>query len=158
MGHFSHPGVPKLNPANNTITSSATYRYNCIGWAANDDQRWWWPTPKEYFWPAGVPREVSVQAFVAAYATLGYEVCEDGSLDPNYEKVALYWGPNVNGIFEPTHGARQKKNGRWTSKLGPANDIEHHTAQDVEGPEYGQVVQYLRRPRATSRVGKPAAP
>ena len=45
----------------------------------------------------------------------------------------------------PTHAARQFPGGRWTSKLGPAEDIEHEL-EELAGPLYGEVVLILRRP------------
>ena len=46
---------------------------------------------------------------------------------------------------KPTHAARQLGDGRWTSKLGKEVDITH-TLVGLEGPVYGQVAAYLRRP------------
>ena len=79
-------------------------------------------------------------AFVQAFATIGYSPCPDGSLEAGWEKVALY--ATDEG---PTHAARQLPTGRWTSKLGPDDDIEH-ALEGLCGPAYGSVVQFLRRP------------
>lgn len=68
-----------LNSQNHSITSPKSNRYNCIAWAAGCNSLWWWPF-KSYYWPRGVPREVTVAAFLAAFATLGYEECQDGTL------------------------------------------------------------------------------
>jgi hypothetical protein len=73
---------------------------------------------------------------------VGYAPCADGSLEPGYEKAALY--ATDEG---PTHAARQLSNGRWTSKLGPDDDIEH-TLEGLVSPVYGTVVQFHRRPTA----------
>jgi hypothetical protein len=35
--------------------------------------------------------------------------------------------------------------GKWSSKLGKAEDIEHDTPDDVAGGVYGEVVQILKR-------------
>jgi|GEM_PF-3681614 len=59
--------------------------------------------------------KLSMQAF----ATLGYEVCDNVELEPGFEKIALYAG--ADGI--PTHAARQLQAGPWTSKLGRMEDI-----------------------------------
>jgi hypothetical protein len=64
-------------------------------------------------------------------------------LEPGFEKVALYAVGS-----EPTHAARQILNGRWVSKLGPQEDIEHGAPDDLSGPCYGQVVRVLKRPVA----------
>ena len=84
--------------------------------------------------------ESDVAAFVAAFSTLGYEPCTDGTLEDGFEKIAIYRSPS--GI---QHAARQLSTGKWTSKLGSLEDIEHATPAELEGSEYGQVVQYLRR-------------
>ena len=136
--------LPNLHAQNHRITSPRRNRYNCIAWAAGCDTQWWWPTGHG-FWPQGVPREVTLSAFVAAFATLGYEECQDGSLEKGYEKVVLFAQRDANGNILPTHAAKQLCNGRWTSKLGPQEDIEHMKAEDVNGPTYGTPVQFMRR-------------
>ena len=87
--------------------------------------------------------ESDVAAFVAAFSTLGYEPCTDGTLEDGFEKIAIYRSPS--GI---QHAARQLGTGKWTSKLGSLGsleDIEHVSPAELEGAEYGQVVRYLRR-------------
>jgi hypothetical protein len=76
-----------------------------------------------------------------AFRTLGYEPCEDDQLEPGFEKVALY-----GDIFFYSHAARQLPDGKWTSKLGKDQDIEHDTPLDVAGGLYGEVVQIMKRP------------
>ena len=98
------------------------------------------------YWPPGVPRVVTVEAFLLAYRTLGFRLCYDGALQPRIEKIALY-GKGQPGAEIPTHAALQLQNGEWTSKIGQSEDIDHKTAQAVEGPLYGRVICYLSRPR-----------
>ena len=136
--------LPNLNSGNHRITSPRKNRYNCIAWAANVDTQWWWPTRKG-FWPPGIPREETLSAFLAAFATLGYEECRNGSLEHGYEKVALYARRNENNDLVPTHAARQLRDGRWTSKLGSQEDIEHLEVENVNGPSYGSAVKFMRR-------------
>lgn len=130
---------PRLEAEGFRRTSQHTPEYNCIAWAAGDDDRWWWPSPESY-WPPGVPEEATLECFVLAFATRGYEPCADGALEPGVEKVALY--ADEAGV--PTHAARQLPTGRWTSKLGTEVDIEH-TLPGLEGPVYGKVAAFLRR-------------
>ncbi len=107
---------------NIAITSPCTRDYNCIAWAAEDDVRWWWPHPLGFsywpFYPAGVP---SIENFISAYATLGYERCEHERLESGFKKIAVYW----DEAHEVTHAARQLESGLWTSKLGESFDIQH---------------------------------
>jgi hypothetical protein len=82
-----------------------------------------------------------LSAFVATFNILGYKQCADGSLEEGCEKVAIY----QSSSGEITHMARQLRSGRWTSKLGGLEDIEHASPAELEGREYGDVVQYMRR-------------
>lgn len=45
-----------------------------------------------------------------------------------------------------THAARQLPNGLWTSKLGQLEDITHATPQVIAGSDYGEVMQFMKRP------------
>jgi hypothetical protein len=133
---------PRLRAPAYTVTSDATQTYNCIAWAAEDQSSWWWPDPQMlYFWPDAVPRAETLEAFVAAYELHGYERCDDSTLQPGFQKVALF--ANANGV--PTHAARQLPDGRWTSKLGAAQDITHQL-DDVGGADYGEPRLFMRRP------------
>jgi hypothetical protein len=136
-------GFPLLNAENCIITSSASTKYNCIAWAAGNSARWWWPDALEsYYWPSGVPREETVEAFLGAYATLGYVECPDASFEPGFQKIALY----AKGLsMKPTHAALQLPSGRWTSKLGALEDVDHSDLAALQGPAYGSAVRYLKR-------------
>ena len=143
-GSWSPDHLPNLNSNNHCVTSPCRNRYNCVAWTAGSNTQWWWPD-KRCFWPQGVPREVTLPTFLAAFATLGYEKCQDNSLEAGYEKVALFAKHDNNGILVPTHTARQLCDGRWTSKLGTLEDIEHQEVEDVSGPDYGSPVTFMRR-------------
>lgn len=131
---------PNLDAEGYSQTSPATEDYNCIAWAAGRQDDWWWPDPAFVsYWPEQAPRAETVDAFYAAFASLGYERCADGRQERGVEKIALY---ALNG--KPKHAARQLPDGSWTSKLGEALDISH-SLRGLEGPLYGQVVGYMRR-------------
>ena len=85
--------------------------------------------------------ENSIDAFVAAFESLGYSRCVDGSSEGSFEKVAIY--QSCSGGVQ--HMARQLPTGHWTSKLGKLQDIEHKSPAELEGANYGVVVQYMRR-------------
>jgi hypothetical protein len=132
--------LPRLTPDNHRVTSPATIDYNCIAWAAEDTENWWQPG---IFWiPADWPaNDFGLGALEKVFLSLGYIDCsnEDG-LEPGFQKVALYgYG------FVYTHAARQLPSGKWTSKLGKGEDIEHDTPHDVAGGVYGDVVQVMKR-------------
>jgi hypothetical protein len=95
------------------------------------------------FWPPKVPREETVSAFAAAFATIGYSPSDDGAVEIGFEKIALY----VDRLGAPTHAARQLSDGRWTSKLGKDIDIAHTGLNDFPPHcSYGIVVAYFKRP------------
>jgi hypothetical protein len=135
---------PKLQPENYRITSPPTALYNCIAWAAGDDRRWWWPERnlENGYWPEAVPFALTLEAFMALFALQGYAPCPLEDEEPGFERVAIF--ATADGT--PTHAARQLANGRWTSKLGKGDDIEHDL-RDLEGEVYGVVVRMLKRPR-----------
>lgn len=119
--------------------------YNCIAFAADDQTQFWWPDQDgDAYWPEGVKREVTRAAFIQAYETIGYKVCDNGNVEDGYEKIALY---EKNGV--PTHAAKQIDETWWKSKLGYWEDIEHKTAEAVQTFNgigwYGEVAFYMKR-------------
>ena len=110
-------------------TSPATSDYNCVAWAAGQTDIPWWPhnQPGTY-WPVRVPPTVDVDAFVRAFATLAYVACDNGTLEPDFEKIAIY----ALDDGTPTHVARQLHDGAWTSELGRYKDIQHATPAALE--------------------------
>lgn len=133
---------PRLEEEGFSEESPASPRYNCIAWAAEVTHQFWWPRATPFFWPPGVPQTETVDAFFQAFETLGYLRCPDGLLEPGFSKIAFY---AIDG--RPTHAARQLPDGSWTSKLGRHIDIIHRTLTGLEGPAYGNVVGYMKRPR-----------
>lgn len=133
---------PNLCNEGYCITSERTPRYNCIAWAANDNTRWWWPDQLyQYYWPIRT-RNLRLETFKEAFATLKYVSCgKDASLEHEIEKIAFY----TRGFFVE-HMARQLPSGEWTSKCGRLEDITHHTLTGFE-PEYGHVAEIMKRPR-----------
>lgn len=131
---------PRLSGAQYQVTSAASEDYNCIAWAVGDSARWWWPDLlQKRYWPSGIAREESLAAFVEVFESLGFVACHDEILEAGYEKIALFADQQV-----PQHAARQLSTGRWTSKLGELEDIEH-ALRDLEGTEYGRVALVMKR-------------
>jgi hypothetical protein len=113
-----------------------------VAWAAGDTENWWQPG---VFWPAQtLPDEFGKSALEDAFKALGFEPCDDDGHESGFEQVALY-GNNL--LY--THAARQLSDGKRTSKLGKAEDIEHDTPEVVAGGIYGEVVEIMRRLSAT---------
>lgn len=135
---------PNLARSGYSITSPEAIEYNCIAWVAGDTEAWWWPDPLyQYYWPPGIPRAVTIKSFIEAFKLLGYSVCDDLEYANDFEKVAIY--ADSNG--KPTHAAKQLDSGKWTSKLGRLEDIEHNDLDSIINPTYGTPVVYLKRPK-----------
>ncbi len=121
--------------------SPATWTYNCMAFAAEENDRVWWPDPMGlYYWPEKAPREVTIPAFVLAFRTLGYEPATNRDWEPGIQKVALY----VDDEGNPTHAARQLEKCGWLSKLGDDIDIIHDVPEDLP-VHYGSVTVILKR-------------
>ena len=141
--------LPGLRSTPYSVTSDATPAYNCVSWAVGETHRWWEPSDStSKYWPAGVPRDDSVEALQDALATVGFTPCDDGQLEPDFVKLAIF--ADDEGY---THVARQLPSGRWTSKLGRDRDIEHElhalTSHRSLSPSYryGEIVGFMQRPR-----------
>ncbi len=81
-----------------------------------------------------------MEAFRLMFGTFGFEPCSSEEIEPGFEKIAIF--ANAQGI--PKHAARQLATGRWTSKLGKMEDIQHDL-RDIEGELYGAVVLLMKR-------------
>ena len=125
--------VDGLSPADNS--------YNCIAWAVSLTTDWWEPDPFfQYYWPETAPRDYTLDAYIAAFQSRGFGVCNDGSLEAGIEKIAIY---TLQGA--PKHAARQLPNGNWTSKMGRFEDIQHFELSSIGGPFYGEASVYMAR-------------
>lgn len=136
-GHFPH-----LDSSNHKVTSVRTVEYNCIAWAAGESDRWW-DVADGYYWPPGATKGYHTEALIEAFNGLGYAETQNPAYEEGVEKVAIY---SLRGEF--THAARQLKDGRWASKLGELEDIEHKTLEALEGPFYGKPTVILKRKAA----------
>lgn len=132
-------GFERLQPGDLTVTSDTTEKYNCIAWAVGDHTNWWWPS-HGYYWPEGVERSITIEAFTAAFSTVGFKPCADGKHADGVEKLALF---TKNG--KPTHASFSLPNGKWASKLGRDHDIEHLSVEGIGGAEYGDPTHFFCR-------------
>lgn len=136
------PHFPNLKNTDYELTSPYDASYNCIAWAAGDTRRKWWPI--DYYWPPSVPRENNIEAFLQAFKSIGYEVCENGDYEEGFIKVAIY----AQGT-DPKHAARQINSDIWTSKLGNDVDISHELGS-LAGGMYGDPVAFMKRSQINS--------
>ena len=134
---------PMLVVCDYNVASKETPEYNCIALAAGDYTTKWDcpPIRGQYFWPLNAKQGNNVDALMSAFATLGYEKCEDCTLEIGFEKIAIY--ADQNGVWQ--HAAKLTKDGYWISKLGDWEDIRHKTLDALECADYGSVVGFMRR-------------
>lgn len=138
---------PNLDRQSYHVTSPRTGSYNCIAFAAGKSDNWWWPVGRATLWPVAT-KALTLGTFVQAYQSLGYEICPKQSVtgEQGVDRVAIY----VDATGVPTHAARQLAGGKWTSKLGAWEDIQHDTLEalsdrDGLGLGYGTVGLIMRR-------------
>jgi hypothetical protein len=132
---------PNLGLTEYTVTSPKSQAYNCFAWVVEDRERWWQPTPEdEFYWVEGVSMEETLSAYIEAYQTLGYAIFDTATLEAGYEKIALY----IDDEGIPVHATKQLATGKWSSKLGWLEDIEHEL-EGLTGERYGQVGQVLKK-------------
>lgn len=145
---------PNINTAAWHIKSPFDDAYKCIPWAAcRTDIQWWPPGEGNVYWPPEAIKDDSIEAFVSAFATIGYKPCgTNADFEFGYQKVAIY----ASSERRVLHMARQHFLGRgWLSKCGVLEDILHSNLQCLEGDPspwmvalgktYGKVEVILRR-------------
>lgn len=136
--------APLLAASTYALTSKETEDYNCIAWALGDTKQWWWPTPRyACYWPPGVNRDNTLATVRRIFEIHGYRVCENAISEIGFEKVALY----EHAVFGIEHVSRQLQTGKWTSKVGELEDIQHSSPLDLEIEDYGVVRMIMKRPR-----------
>jgi hypothetical protein len=139
-------GFPFLTPTNHRVIGPGTSLYNCIAWSCGETHRWWQPGTL-FYWPIACdPNDSTVANLVDALSSVGFVLCDDGSMELGFEKVAVY----SIGPMEYTHAARQMPSGKWTSKLGFDVLIEHDSPESLTGGVYGKLSHFLRRPTTSS--------
>lgn len=124
-------------------TSEETIVYNCLAWALGISWTRYDPIPKcaGYYWFPGIPRKWDETTIRLVFEKHSYVIADNYDVEPGYEKVVFY--SDANG--KPQHFARQLQNGKWTSKLGDYNDIEHGALESLTGPLYGSPGIVLKR-------------
>lgn len=131
---------PSLKNCDYRIVSEANVEYNCVAWATGDSSRWW-SYLQGYYW-LDANRTEEIASLIEVFVKLGYEACEGTAVEDGYDKIALYSKGQTW-----THAARQLPNGRWASKLGVSEDIEHPTLDSLVGDYYGSIYCVMRKKR-----------
>lgn len=128
--------------------------YNCIAYSLGFDDIWVWPLsigitvyPNKtiegrmfrIYWPVGVPKNLTMNAFEQMYALFGYERCKDMRYEPGYKKIIVY-GYSTKEI---SHAAIVH-NGYCTSKMGKYVIITHQP-ESLIGEDYGHIIMCVKR-------------
>jgi hypothetical protein len=134
---------PALSAIGYDPTSDEDIKYNCIAWAVGETHRRWDPAVG-YHWPRGIDRNDHVDTLVEVFKSIGYKTVKkvtkkSVSLQRGVEKVAIFANGN-----EGTHACRQLSNGKWASKLGDFEDIEHNELAGFETC-YGNAVYMMQK-------------
>jgi hypothetical protein len=136
---------PQLTEKNCRKIADSDSRYNCLAFAAGDTDHVWDPgIDQGYYWPPTAPQEGTIRAWVEALRCVGFGGYDGRAADltPTLVKVVIF-----GRAFQATHAARQLKDGRWASKLGDWEAMEHDTPELLEGPSYGTIQIFMSRPR-----------
>lgn len=143
---------PGLRTSTYVCRSPKDSGYNCVAFAVGDKKAWWQDIRflgreiHGYYWPPGGRSGDTIEGWVDVFELHGYQETRDRTLEPEYEKIAIY--ASAEG---PEHVARQGASGVWFSKMGAGVDIEH-TLEALEGDFYGKVVKIMRRECKGGRV------
>jgi hypothetical protein len=133
---------PRLTAEGYEVTSPQSIGYNCVAWALGEDDRWWEPV-RGYFWPLDLPQDDALDTYIRIFELAGYVRCESVVLETGYERVAVY----VDDAGAFAHVAKQRDNGRWTSKISYFEDIDHPAAESLLGAAFTRIAAVLRRVR-----------
>jgi hypothetical protein len=142
---------PRLFGNEYHVASKKTRRYNCLAWALGHSDIWCDAAP-DGVWPDGVLDDGSVLAAIRFFEHFGYVRGTDAGTEKDVLKIAIYG--DERGY---THAARQLSDGRWSSKLGAMQDIEHDKLENLFGSKYGTVVQIMEK-RPTPAITPSPAP
>lgn len=130
------------------ITSPETNDYNCVAWAIGITDEWWeGGNPDFYYWPPGIPTTHELGSVIAALEVAGFKRCEGCELEPGFDKIAVCEGHDG----EYSHVSKLLSSGKWSSKLGVNEDIEHDRdallgPPGKYGKPYGVIKLYMKRP------------
>jgi hypothetical protein len=137
---------PNLSPDSFEKIAEEDPDYNCIAWAASDTTRWWWPRPPGWpaifnkpYWPTSIASDETLATFIELFNILGYELCQSDIYEEGFERIAIYV---LNGVVK--HASRQLSNGRWSSKVGEWEMIEHDF-NALDGIHYGAATQIMKK-------------
>jgi hypothetical protein len=119
-----------------TYSSLKNGDYNCIAWIEKNEEDW------IQFYDEFGRLIKNPERYIHHFSQLGYAPTNNGNLETGKQKIAIYIASSSNRF---KHVARQLEDGRWTSKLGEWEDIEHNTAENLLGGSYGDILKFMEK-------------
>ncbi len=142
LPHSCRSQFPNLTNKNHSIKSPRSDDYNCLAWAYGVNDKWMWPGDPDSYWPSEVTDVDILETATQLFLESGFNKCETSELEEGYIKIAIYVKEETL-----THAAFQLDSGRWSSKLGSWEDIEHDTLRVLESESYGKATIFLKKRR-----------
>lgn len=127
---------PNLTEQNFFFKSLKTDDYNCAAFVLNIEDEW-----IEFKDEYG-NLDVNLQTYINYYKSKGFEEIDSIEIEDNKFKIAIYY---IKESLEFKHVAFQIAKGKWKSKLGDWEDIEHENLETLFGSSYGNAVVYMRK-------------
>jgi len=95
----------------------------------------------------------SIDAYVKLLSHFyNFQVCGTSEWEEGFKKIALYENTDEEGEVGFSHVALLLKNGRWRSKLGWLEDVEHQNLDVLAGAFYGDPILFMKRPKLTEQL------
>lgn len=124
-------------------TSDETIEYNCISFVLDDYENIYSSWGEEGLWIDGLERTHTPGNYAEFFRIKGgFEICLNSDLEESIEKIAIFGEEN-----EFLHVAIQIQDGKWKSKMGEFEDIQHNTLKAVSGKRCGFPLIYMARTR-----------
>ena len=142
---------PNITPDQYGPESPESIDYNCIAYAIGRTDVWFQPQssglpgpPPVYEWANSAPDESELSAYIAFFESHGFRGCDDGDLEADFQKIAIYSHHAFPWEF---HASRQLENGWWVSKFGVGKDLEHKTAECITYWRKYKLEVWMKKPR-----------
>ena len=123
-------------------TSNQTDDYNCVAWANEKDDDF---ITIPYYNSNDCFNDM-LEGYINYFISFGFERTEYFEKDNKYTIIALY----TKDENQFMHVARLLENGKWTSKIGNWEDIEHTTLNSLSGGAYGEPTVFMRKLKTIS--------
>lgn len=121
--------------SNIIFTSLKGDEYNCAAWAIEIIDQW------VEFKDKNGNYDLSIDRYVQYYEEHGFSKCDNKEPEYGIIKIAIY----ADEKEEFTHVARQIQGGKWTSKLGDWEDVEHNDLDVLSGQSYGKPHTFMQK-------------